>query len=269
MQENIPGTPATPAPAATPPAPAAGADTAALQAQVAEMAKHIQTLTTNLNEAINTPAPEPAPAKPAPASKGEVDAYLDRLASQPRETISEEAKQAAMAVVKEAVGPTLSRIFDFGGSLVMEREQARVDEEFGTGTFQELYAPALQRDLANLKRVNPEATANQETVRALVDRITGQQFSSLATRKEAAVKARNEARQKQAEELVSHIPQGGVRLRGRVGTGGGLELPAEFDQFSREIAAATGEPIDRETFAKLYHAGNTIDDFLKATGQTE
>lgn len=269
MQENIPGASATPATPASEPTPQPAADTSALQAQVAEMAKHIQTLTSNLNEAISMPAPAQEPARPAPASKGEVDAYLDRLAAQPRETISEEAKQAAMAVVKEAVGPTLSRIFDFGGSLVMEREQARVDDEFGSGTFQELYAPALQRDLANLKRVNPEATANHETVRALVDRITGQQFSSLATRKEAAVKARSEARQKQAEELASHIPQGGVRLRGRVGAGGGLELPAEFDQFSREISAATGEPIDRDTFAKLYHAGNTIDDFLKATGQSE
>ncbi len=279
MREELtdPGTDTTTDPAKPvttadkPSAPQGDSRLDALQSQMSEMARSVQSLTSSLAAAMEAPDPTPQPsAKPAPASKSEVDAFLDRLASQPRETIAEQAKEVAASVVREAMGPTLSRIFDFGGSLVLEQESSRVDGEFGAGTFQEIYAPQIQKDLANLRKVNPEAMANRETVRALVDRVTGQQFTALADRKGTHVKKQADRRAQELDEIVSHIPQGGkggLRLRGRGPAG--TDLPDDFDSFAREISAQTGEPMDRDTFAKLYAAGNTIDDYLKAVGEKE
>lgn len=260
MNEQIPG--GTPPPVADDkPAPEPTPNpTSDLEARVNQMASSIETLSNALRQALETPAPEP-PAPRAPEPTG--DEYLDRLARQPRETITETASEAARRVAREDVGPMLNQVLDTAGRIVLNEKAQQIDQQFGTGVFQEEFTPILDKNLAELRKINPRATADPEAIQALVDRIKGQKLDVLIARREAHGKTMAEQRERGIKEIVSAIPSGGGRFQARSPRGG--ELPEGYDQFAREIEASTGEPMDKELFAKLHGAGNTIDDFLRVT----
>lgn len=260
MNEQITTSAPANEPAPTPtPVPEPDNRVGVLETQVSQMAEHIQSLTRSLQQALDTPVETPPPPKPEPTG----DEYLDRLARQPKETIAETAAETALRVARETMGPGLTQLFDTAGRLVLQEKRNEVDSQFGPGAFEAEFLPSLKQNLDQLRKVNPKAVADPDTVQALIDRIRGQKFDALVTRREAHGKAMADSKQKGLEEIVSAIPGGGGRFTMQK-RGPGAELPEDFDQFSRELTAATGTPIDKDEFARLHKAGNTIDDFLAA-----
>jgi hypothetical protein len=141
-----------------------------------------------------------------------------------------------------------------------------VDSEFGTGAWNEIFKPQLDKDMAQLRQVNPSSLADPATVKALVDRqFGGQNFEKLVARRGQL----EDGRMRGATNLV---PSGGYpRLRSEAQN----EVPGDVEGFLRDVEKATGENIDRKHYAKLYHTGResgpgrhrtSLLDYLRATG---
>jgi hypothetical protein len=174
-------------------------------------------------------------------------------------------------VATQQLTPALVRTLDLAATQLVSEQAARVDAEIGAGTFDELFRPQVEKDLAELRRTNPEALANRQVVEALVNRLYGgDNFPVLSQR-------RRQLEQLAQSRGLSHlVPQGGSpRLRSLSGE---PELTPEAELFLREVDKATGEHTDRKAFAKQMATGHesgpgrhrtSIADWAKAAALTE
>jgi len=209
-----------------------------------------------------TQAPQQAPPKTS-------DEFLNELASDPQGVIQRVAAETFRRTANETLNPAVLKVLDTSRTQLIERQKEKVDGDFGEGTFDEVFKPQLDKDLDQLRQVNPSAMADPATVEALVSRLYGgDNFPLLLERRANLEKS---ARMGGRSHM---LPSGGVpRLRGAADPT--TEIPPDAEQFLREVERNTGEAIDRKQYAKLYHTGvetgpgrhrTTIIDFLKATG---
>lgn len=195
------------------------------------------------------------------------DEFLNDLAANPQEVIRREAAFAARQVGQEQ-NPVLMNVLSASNQHLMNLHRQKVDGELGEGTFDELFLPQLNKDVAQLKSINPQAIADPATLEALVNRLYGgDNFPVLMERRrnlEETARVRG----------VSHLlPSGGVpRLRAGNPQ---EEIHPDAELFLREVEKATGENVDRKTYTKLYHTGKAtpagghrtdLADYLRAVG---
>lgn len=242
-------------PAAQPQAPPQEDRLARLESAMVQLGETVR----EAAQRVTTLQPPQAPQKPP-------DQYLNDLAADPQGTIQREARDAARAEADSRLGPALLQMIDTTSKQLLQGYQLKVDSEFGLGTFDEVFRPQLDKDLAQLRAINPQAMADANTIEALVNRLYGgDNFHRLSERRQGLEKA--------ASRGINHLlPTGGVpRLRQVTGD----ELPADVEQTLREIEKNTGEDIDRKKYAKLYYSGEesgpgrhrtSVIQYLKAIG---
>lgn len=204
-------------------------------------------------------------SQPKGASKS-AEEFLNELAADPEGVIRRVAGETVVSSTNEAITPGLHQVYDVANKQLMEGYRAKVDNEFGIGTFDEVFKPQLDKDISQLKQVNPRAIADPPTMEALVNRLYGgDNFDKLLDRRKVLETARTRG--------LSHlVPAGGVP---RLKTLTGDELPNDVEQFLRDVEKSTGETINRKEYAKLYYTGvesgpgrhrTSVVDYLKAIG---
>ena len=193
--------------------------------------------------------------------------FLSELATNPREVIQREAEAAFQRKADATLNPAVLKVLHTASQQILDREQQKVDTEFGLGTFDELFRPQLQKDIGQLMATHPQAAADPDTLRALIDRLYGgDNFPQLADRRKALDNAR-------ARGMSHLIPRGGIpRLRK---AGEEPDLPDDVEPILQQIEKATGERIDRKHYARIYHTGEdsgpgrhrtSLLEYLRATG---
>lgn len=204
----------------------------------------------------------PAPAAP----QASPDAFLEEMSKDPQGVIGRVAREQAQALAEQQFNPTVMQMLETASQQLVAGQRQTVDYEFGLGTYDELFKEKVEGDLAKLRVVNPRAAADPATVEMLVQRhYGGANFDALMAKRKTLETAR--------ERGVSHlIPTGGVpRLRAVTGD----EIPADVEQFLRDVEKATGEVVDRKRYAKVYYTGTesgpgrhrtNVVEWLKAVG---
>lgn len=247
-------------PAQTAPAQPQGPDpTARLDRLEQVMAELNQTVRATGQQILNQQVAAKPPAAP--------EDFLNELATDPRGVIQREARRAFDEAAGATLTPAVLQVLDTASKQLLNERELAVDTQFGIGTWNELFRPQLEKDLTQLRAQNPQATANEATLDALVARLYGgANFDKLADKRRAmeAAMARGHAHHM--------IPGGGIpRLRAPNAD----DIPNDVEQFNRDVERATGQTVDRKTFAKLYYTGvdsgpgrhkTDIVEYLKATG---
>lgn len=222
-----------------------------------------------LTNAVNDAARQLSIRPSAPAAPAEgPDKFLERLSADPQGVIREVARGEYQQGAEATVNPAMRTMLEATSRQLMSTHRTEVDLKFGAGTFDELFKPQLDKDIGQLLNVNPAAAANPETFQALVDRLYGgANFGQLRERERAMEAARS-----RGVPVNQLVPGGGVpRLRQVTGD----ELPADVEQFLRDVEKATGESVSRKEYAKLYFSGSdsgpgrhrtTVADYLQAIG---
>jgi hypothetical protein len=244
------------APASTPPpAPAPDDRLARLEQLVAQLAGTVQEGVGVIGSLQRSQAPKPTTQE-----------FLDKLATDPEGTIRAAARDEFKGVADEALTPAVMQVLETGSKYLLQQHQLEVDSQFGHGTWDELFKPQLDKDLAQLRGVNPTSVADPATIQALVDRLHGgENFQRLVDRRAELAKNSNRG-------LSNLVPGGGApRLRAPRED----ELPTDVEQFIRDTEKATGEEVDRKRFSKLYYTGvdsgpgrhrTSLLEYLKAVG---
>lgn len=238
-----------------PPAPQASGDSD----RIGALERHMVELTQAIRDtAQRLVAPQAASVNP--------DEFLNEMASDPRGVMERVARETYQRQAGETLNPAVMQVLDMARQQLLREHELRVDGEFGTGTWNEVFKPQLDKDMEQLKQVNPRAIADPATVDALVNRqFGGGNFEKLVARRQAV----EDGRMRGATNLV---PTGGYpRLRSEAAN----EVPGDVEGFLRDVERSTGENIDRKNFAKLYHTGResgpgrhrtSLLDYLRATG---
>lgn len=203
---------------------------------------------------------------PPAASQGTAEDFLNQMAQDPQGAIRRIAQETYASSAGETLTPAVSQVLEMAKQQLLTQHEMRVDNEFGTGTWAEVFKPAVERDLAQLQKTNPHAIANGEIVGALVDRqFGGPNFEKLMERRKALDDGR-------ARGITNLVPGGGYpRLREAAAD----SMPGDVEGFLRDVERATGENIDRKHFSKLYKTGREsgpgrhrtdLLEYLRATG---
>lgn len=251
--------PTEPAPVPTPPAPdPISSRFERLENSMANLANVVETVGNRLLQ-----APAQAPPKTA-------DEVFSEMAQDPMGLMQRVASDVMDRKFAGTMGPAASSVFDTVNRQMMAAHQSQIDYDFGEGAYEEYFKPQLDKDIAGLRQVNPQAVADQPTIEALVHRIYGQKFQELRQRREALEKTA-------ANRGLSHlIPTGGVP-RLRIGNPQ-EELTNDHELFIKETDRATGQRTDPKTFAKLLHSGTqsgperhrtSLQDFADVMGMTK
>lgn len=212
-----------------------------------------------LAETVRLAAQQVSSVPAAPVAQRETespDAFMQRFSTDPQGTLREITQAGVAEAVGSQVTPAMRTVLEATTRQLVAAHRADIDLKFGAGTYDELFKPQIERDIAQLIQVNPGAAANPETVEALVNRLYGTHFGVLRERERAVETARSRG--------VSHlVPGGGVpRLRALTGD----ELPDDVEQHLRTWERETGEVVDRKHFAKLYYTGDSLGDGRHRTG---
>lgn len=258
MNDPILPDPMPAAPPEPPPPPPIGPDRMdRLEAAMGELTNTVRDAAIRLTQ---------APAAPPPQSTAD---FLDRLATDPQGVIEQVAAEQFRKSANETLNPAVLQVLETSSQQQLSGHRSRIDDEFGEGTFDEVFRPQLDKDLGQLRLANPRAMADPGTLEALVNRLYGgDNFPVLLERRkglEASARARGQ----------SHLlPRGGIP-RLRAGQNPNEEVPPDVETFLREVERSTGEQIDRKHYAKVYHTGvetgpgrhrTTVVDYLKAVG---
>lgn len=207
-------------------------------------------------------------AAPPPMAQMPAEDFLNEMAANPQGVIQREARLAFQQAANEGLNPAVLQVLETGSQQLMAMREAEIDARFGEGTFAEVYRPQLEKDMAQLRQVNPKATADPLTVTALVDRVSGANVEALMERR------RNLEGTARNRGLSHTLPSGGIpRLRASRDLS--QEIPDDVEVFLQDVEKATGEQVDRKGFTKLYHTGvesgpgrhrTSVLDYLKARG---
>lgn len=216
-----------------------------LEATMAQIARAQSELSQTVADAAQRLSLPQAPVAPKQTN----EEFLSELSADPRGIITRVASEAAQAVANQQLTPALVRTLDLAATQLLSEQAQKVDAEIGAGTFDEFFRPQIEKDVAELRKTNPEALANRSVMEALVNRLYGgDNFPVLSQRR------RQYEQLAQSRGLSHLVPQGGSpRLRS---ISGEPELNPEAELFLREVDKATGETTDRKQFAKTMATGH-------------
>jgi hypothetical protein len=257
----------------TPPAAVPVDDrTAALERQLEALGGQVQQLVGGLTQLMNTPVPE-APKPPAPVPSA--SEALNDLAADPYKFVKSATQKEIDEALASRVNPNILQSMETMGQMLVAQRAYQIDAEFGAGTYDAVFKPAMDADLAQLRQANPRALADANVVNSLINRHYAPNFATLSERKANLAKSAEEERRKGIETIVSHIPTGGAPRLRNLNVDDPDSLPDGVKADIAEMERTSGQSVDRKLFTKLYHAGKdsgpgrhstSLKDFLDAVG---
>ena len=236
----------------------------ALNDQNTQLAEKVETLTSSLREATTALQSQAFPQQQqvahTPQPPADPDELIRRFANDPQSVVAEISNSEIDQRMSNTLAPMMTTIIDSAHNSVVGGERARLDAEFGPGTFDEVIMPELANDFRRLSETNQTALASSETVRALVDRVQGQHRVLLNDREKAYKESADKGEQAIVTRVVNSLPPSALP-RPKAG-----DAPTEeMKTFMGEVKSATGESVNEKAFIALHNAGSSLEDYLAAT----
>lgn len=236
-----------------------------LQAELEQTRMALESASSQAANAAQTVQAASAPPRAPAPGEMTADEALKELANDPAGFASKVADGRIATAIADQFAPVLRPLLETTHANIINEHRAIFDSNIGVGKFDEIIMPQLQRDMDNLNRTNPAALGSKDTIRALVDRLQGQN-------REAINKAEGDVtdlRAKGDEDLVARVVQQlPPSMRPRQ-TGTQAKLDQDGELFFEEIAKATGEKPDEKTFLALHGAGSGLQDYIDAVESVE
>lgn len=181
-----------------------------------------------------------------------------KLYADPEGVIQEEfAKHATPLVQAQA-----SSMSEF----ILKEQQERVEETWGAGAWDKVYAPEMKATMERVSKTNPMAIMNREAVTNAVDTLTGRNTDALIAHQKEWQESRDKKDTDNVQKLTDAVISqtnlvGGIRRSGATKPTLGPEHDESLDAFFR----ATGTKPDREELATMMgigsEVGTTIDEY--------
>lgn len=252
---------------------------ASLENQIKETAESVsQTnqavsgLTSTLNDLLQQSREYAATSDPEP--EVEPDEMVTQFAADPKGVI----RTVASEVVNEAralLEPQQRVIINATHEGILANERAKVDSEFGPGTFDESFYPKMKPTLDFLRSEKGDYTrlADSNYVSAQVTLLKGHLMSDLVKKAEEFGKKKVEDLASERLEIARGIPSAGVVTATREGNA----LSQDASAFLDRVEKHTGETQDRDLFVKLLSAndpstgksGTSLSEYLEAVGDNK
>ena len=243
--------------------PPGDTEVTALRADVAATNKAVGDLTATLKGLVDASQAQPVPAAVEPEAEP-VDASdaLNQLASDPTGFIEKHAQEIFDKSSEATYAPVARQMLLTQHDTFMSQHESDMKEAFGDAAWDEIFVPAMQPKIDQIKANNPALLGRSDTTRMLVNEAKGLNMDVLSTRRAETTKAAEDAEMKRRIEIAETLPTSGMR---RTASGEG-ELSADAKLMLSEIDRATGSTSDTKTFVKLHNTGNTLSDYIAATG---
>ena len=224
-------------------------------------------LVATLKELATTPADPPTPQPPADLNPDvdPNDQLLDDFTKNPAEVMDARIQQGIREAT-EQMAPALQQAIDVAHNALMTRHEAQINQTYGQGAW-DLIKPGLDEDLGSLRKLNYNALGHEDSMNSIVYRRFGMPESREALAEHQAQNQEPDV-PNDPRLIVSpgSIPQGGSPNRI---TPSSARPDPDTSLFFEELEKATGKSIDKQQFAQLHTAGNTIDDYKKVVGEEQ
>lgn len=214
-----------------------------------DLSRQVQTIASINNAQQSAPREEPGAPTPTEAEElrrqfwADPAGFVEKLASK-------KAEAQLTEVTKNQLGPFLRSMIEDRFSELVESNKARVDAEYGAGTFDELIAPELGPVFDNM---NPEGRGNSKVVEATIRGVMGFKIPQLMER---AAKAK--AQPASDRGGAPNMPFPGGRPGPRRAAPG--QLSNDEKAVLAEIERFTGEAMDPKDYARARDMQIMIDD---------
>ncbi len=246
----------------TPDASVSTSDFESLKEQVSGTAAAVQSLTETLQAAMNTPTPVAPEPEAEPTS---VDDTLRELTTDPEALIKRISEETVNKARVDTFDPAIQQVYDAQHNQIMAVQKSEVDGEYGTGTWDEKFLPHLQPVYAQLRTIDPAKLADPNYIKANVGVIANENRVDLAKARTDLVKTTEEAKVAERNEIINHLPAGSIRRT--AGTTG--EVTQEMTEFLARVEKGGGGRTDGAEFEKHHTSGNSLREYLEATGETK
>ncbi len=240
---------------------------AALEQERKENSIKVTELQTKLDDMqkmlANPPAPPEVvadPNKPVDPANMDADQALAMFAKDPRAFTQLIADGQINRVIAEQFAPLLNPMIASVNNNIMQSERAAFDIKFGPGKFDDLVMPKLGEDLKSLTETNSNALGDANTVKALIERITGTMRVELNEAEAAFGKTRDDEEKAGIARVVATLP---ASMRPKP-EGGVKELSNEAVEMFDAIERATGERPSDAHFIATDNAKPGVDGFVSA-----
>ena len=223
-----------------------------LATQVESTNATVAQLSSALTAALQQPAAE-TPTVPESA-----DDLVTRLATQPKETIEEVAREVYNKSSAQRIEPMLSTGISGLHTVLVGQHKSEIDTEFGPGTWDKVFQPALGPVFQNMAKSEPQSLADPDRLKAQITLLKGEFRGELNDRETAHTKKTAEERAAERAEIVATLPSPGIK---RTNDGTTTELTDDAKLFISETDKSTGSATGTEYFVKLLNSGNTLADW--------
>ena len=239
----------------------------ALQKEQQDLRSSLASVNQKLEDTTRMLGEQNAPPKEAPrdGSNMTADQALAEFAKDPSQFTSMVADGRISKAVSEQLAPLLNPIIQTTHTGIVQSQRQAFDTKFGVGKFDEIILPTLQSDLDQLQQSNPNSITDENTVKALVDRISGQKREEINEAEKSAADSRKEAEQQDVARVVAALPPS---MQPRP-TEGVKEVSEEAKTMFDEIERATGERPDESRFLAVHNAKPGIDGYVNAVKEID
>ncbi len=219
-----------------------------------------QQLLENATQAQPAATPTPDPNKPVNPANMNADEALAMFAKDPKGFTQLIANGQINRVIAEQFAPLMNPMIASVNNNIMQSERAAFDIKFGPGKFDDLVMPKLSEDLQSLTATNSNALGDANTVKALIERITGTMRVELNEAESAFGKTRDDQEKAGIARVVATLP---ASMRPKP-EGGTKELSNEAVEMFDAIERATGERPSDDRFIATDNAKPGVDGFVTA-----
>jgi hypothetical protein len=246
--EGTPETPPSPPPAAPTETPnikdIIAAETGPLKEQLSQMNSFFAKLQEQAEAQLSTPTPT-----------GDPEDWGSKFYQDPKGTVQKEIADQTLPALQQAASAM--------GKMLLEQQASKVDSEFGTGTWAEIFAPKLDPIVKGAIKSNPMSLMNSEAVENAVAIIRGNPNTFKSLTEKAASRAETSGKPDEAflEAAVNRVVEmtGGMR-KAPNGSGPKLNDP-ESQEILKLFAKETGTTPDTERLSKLMSTSGRSTSF--------
>lgn len=202
---------------------------------------------------------------PQPPNQGGPDPddpdFMTQLTTDPQKAI-----QGLLRQEMGTIAPVLGNLMNSGASAFVGMEAQQIDQEFGAGAWDKLFAKPMDTILEAYRTNNAVALADRNTITREVNMLKGQvvnelikhrdEFQKLSTEEQEAA---NKAITDQVVETVAQRTNltGGIRRT----ESGAEEVTEEVKGYLEERTRAIGGNEDAKEFLQRTNYGNTWEDY--------
>lgn len=211
--------------------------------------------------------PEPAPPVPTQTSPHDMspDEALKELANDPAGFAQKVADGRIAQAIGDQFEPIIRPMMETTHQNILAAERLKFDMVTGVGKFDQIIMPQLQRDIDSLSKTNSAALGSAETIKALVNRLEGQNRYAINKAELDLVDVRRSNDDAMVAKVVQQLPPS-MRPRS---AGAAASLDEDGTLFFKEIEAATGVKEDPAEFLALQNTGGGLQEYLDAVATTD